>query len=138
MNPAARPHLVRVLPAAAWTALARAMHDPDVMPFPPAYQLRYLDADAPWPERFEPEEVSYQGDYREGVLPYAQTVEWLRLMTWCLVPNPRYAKYGRWRAEGPSRRLSCEAELRAALGALGIPFTEDASGCFVVQAFTPG
>ena len=137
MASAAPPQLVRVLPAAACTALAQAMHEPAAMPFPPAYQLQYLGAEAPWPERFEPAEVSYLGDYREGVLPHAEAVQWLRIMSWRLVPNERHAKYGRFREEGPARRLSCEAELRTLLDALDIPFSLDGSGCFVVRAFVP-
>jgi hypothetical protein len=134
-----RGGLTRLLLPEAWIALAEAMGTPAVMPFQPAYQVKYVDAPAPYPEVFDPEAVSYLGDYHEGVLPHAAAVEWLRVMTWRIAANERYAKYGRWRHEGPSRRVSCEGELRTMLDALRIPFAEDGTGCFVISAFAkPG
>lgn len=135
----ARRGLTRVLPPDIWHALVEAMSDPAVMPFRPAYQIKHVDAAGPYPPGFDPEAVSYLGDYREGLLPDAASIEWVRIMTWTLVRNERYARYGKFRHEGPGRRLSCEAELRAALDALRIPYTPDGTGCLVIRAIAdPG
>jgi hypothetical protein len=131
-----RRRLVRVLAAPDWEALTAAMECRAIMPFPPAFQLKQVHVAEPWPPRFEPAKVSYLGDYREGLLPYV-AVEWVRIMTWAPTRNPRYAKYSRWRHEGPSRRWSCEAALMTLLETFRLPFTLDGTGCVVISAFTP-
>lgn len=104
-----------------WRELCVAVR---ALPFPPAYQVKAVDADAPDPPRFEPVS-SYFGDW--ATTPEASVglhVEWLKIA-------PRFR--GRLDPRGPVVDLDCSDGLRAVLEGLRLRFRE-ADGFFVLHA----
>ncbi|MDA1475600.1 DUF6678 family protein [Bacillus changyiensis] len=56
----------------------------DNLPFPPAFQVKYVLEDPPDTENFE-EDVWYWGDWQHGLGPF-YSIEWMRV-------RPRYVKH---------------------------------------------
>lgn len=103
-----------------WRLLCEAVASE--LPFPPAYQLKRLDVEGPYPRELD-HEPSYYGDW--GTTPEALLgleVEWLRVA-------PRYQ-----RARGPLIAAvveDCTDDFRSVLTRLSIPFSEE-DGFFTI------
>lgn len=66
--------LISLMNNTKWERLRKFV---DTLPFPPAYQVKYVLADAPHPRNFE-QAVWYWGDWTEGLRPFYQ-IEWIRV-----------------------------------------------------------
>ncbi|MFB6366342.1 DUF6678 family protein [Paenibacillus elgii] len=88
----------------------------DTLPFTPAYQVKYVLEDAPYPENFE-EDVWYWADWEQGIHPF-YSVEWLRV-------RPRYVK-NRGRLIEPEI-IDITGEFIEMLQKLKIPFVKENS-----------
>ena len=108
-----------------WDALCAAI---DGLPFPPAYQVKTLQAHTAYPLELAAA-PDYHGDW--GQTPEAELgthVEWIRIA-------PRYRRLaGRLL---PPVIDDCSDDLRRVLQALAIEFEEDA-GFFVVRGYVHG
>ena len=114
--------LVRCVDTAGWNALCAAI---DGLPFPPAYQVKTLQAHTAYPLELAAA-PDYHGDW--GQTPEAELgthVEWIRIA-------PRYRRLaGRLL---PPVIDDCSDDLRRVLQTLGIGFEEE-SGFFVVRGY---
>ena len=101
-----------------WERLRRLMQGS--MTFPPPFQRKDVRAAAPEPETFD-EDVTYHGDYGEGLDPL-DSIEWIRI-------RPRYLRFRGHRV--PHEVVDCEVELKALLAREGLEFSTD-RGCIVL------
>ena len=105
-----------------WEALRKAVHAE--LPFPPAFQLRWVTGD---PEPFmDPDAVIGWGAWDELEPSFA--IEWIRVI-------PRYRKHrGRLVAD---EVVDCTDAFRELLVRLGIPFGEDGKATFWIYGYAP-
>ncbi len=94
-----------------WARLLTAMRG---LSFPPPYQRKDLLQPEPAPPHFDAD-VHYHGDWLEGIHPL-NTIEWLKI-------RPRHLQHVALLV--PPRLVSCEAELRHALAAIGQAYEVD-------------
>jgi hypothetical protein len=78
--------LVSVMNETKWRELASAV---EKLPFAPPFQIKDVLGTTPVPPSFE-EDVSYCGDWGEGLQPY-YSVEWIRFRPRLLLPRGNYA-----------------------------------------------
>ncbi|MCH5584002.1 hypothetical protein MK805_03365 [Shimazuella sp. AN120528] len=73
--------LTSLLNRTKWERLQKSVIEE--LAFPPAYQIKYVLENRPYPESFE-QDVWYWGDWEEGLEPFYH-IEWIRV-------RPRYVK----------------------------------------------
>ncbi|MCM3783503.1 hypothetical protein M3231_10995 [Neobacillus mesonae] len=111
-------YLSSVMNNTKWEQLQHAvLHE---LAFPPAYQIKYVLDEAPYPEAFE-NDVWYMGDWIEPLIPF-YAVEWIRI-------RPRVER-SRGRLLSPEI-INIADDFISMLRGLHIPFREDKDTIYI-------